>query len=245
MDPTYLIMRLPGEQETNFLILQPFVPVSAGDKQQNLSSFMTAKSDPNNYGKLQVFVMPRTGTVEGPALINSRISANSTISKEISLLNTNGSQVRLGNLLLIPIQQSLLYIRPLYVQSSQNPVPELRRVIVVYGDKSEMADTLQGALTAIFGGAPQTQEEKGNGTATPPVASGGPPAALSPTVQALLDQAQAAYDAAQTALKAGDLAGYQQQINKVGDLLRQARAAQTSNGGSGSTTTTTAPGSSA
>ena len=243
MDPSYLLMRLPDEKELSFLILQPFVPVSGGDKQQNLSSFMTAKSDPDEYGKLQVFVMPRTGFVDGPALINSRIQANSSISKEISLLNTNGSGVRLGNVLVIPIQQSLLYVRPLYIESTQNPLPELRKVIVVYGDKSAMEDRLSDALSDIFGAAPPTLEAAPTtvtgGTPTAPAAPGPP----STDVQALLNDAQAAYDAAQVALKNGDLAEYQKQINIVGDKLRQARDAETrsrSTNGASPTTTTTA-----
>jgi uncharacterized membrane protein (UPF0182 family) len=214
------------------------VPVSQGDKQQNLSSFMTAKSDPDDYGKLQVFVMPRNGFVDGPALVNARVSSNTTISKEISLLNTQGSQVLLGNVVVIPIQQSLLYIRPLYVQSSQNPLPELRKVIVVYGDRSEMGDSLQEVLTRIFGAAPPTLEERKGGTTTAPTTT---PTNVAPDVKALLDQAQAAYDAAQAALKAGDLAEFQRQLNVMADLLGKARAAADRANASSPTTTTTAP----
>jgi hypothetical protein len=168
--------------------------------------------------------------------VNARVSSNTTISKEISLLNTQGSQVLLGNVVVIPIQQSLLYIRPLYVQSSQNPLPELRKVIVVYGDRSEMGDSLQEVLTRIFGAAPPTLEERKGGTTTPTA-----PANVAPDVKALLDQAQAAYDAAQAALKAGDLAEFQRQLNVMAERLGKARAAADRTGASSPTTTTTAP----
>jgi uncharacterized membrane protein (UPF0182 family) len=235
IDPTYLLLRLPNEPRENFLILRPFVPVSSGDKQQNLSAFMTAKSDPGEYGKLQAFVMPRGGQIDGPALINSRIQSTTAISREITLLNTNNSRVLQGNVLVIPIKNSLLYIRPLYVASNQaNPLPELRKVVVVFGKKAAMGDTLQQALAQLFGDAPPTLEA---GPTTP--APGTP--APSADVQALLDQAAAAFDQADAALRAGDLAGYQAKVKEAQALV--ARAAEASKGQS--TTTTTRPAASA
>jgi uncharacterized membrane protein (UPF0182 family) len=245
MDPTYMLLRLPNEQNLSFLILRPFVFASKGDKQQNLAAFVTAKSGPGaDYGKLQAFVMPRELQVDGPALVNSRVNADPTISKEISLLGGTGSQVRLGNVLVLPVNKSLLYIRPLYVQASQNPVPELRKVIVVSGDKVAMGDTLQEALTTAFGGAPPTLEAPKNGT-TP--TSPTTPAPTNASVAQLLADAQAAYDAAQIALKNGDLGEYQRQVQIMADKIAQARAAAGASGsgsGSGSasaTTTTTRP----
>lgn len=240
MDPAYLLMRLPGESATSFLILQPFVPVSAGDKQQNLSAFMTAKSDPADYGKLQVFVTPRGRQIDGPPLVNARINASSAISKEISLLNQSGSAVRLGNVLVIPIQQSLLYVRPLYVQAAQNPVPQLRKVIVVYGERAEMGDTLQEALTAVFGGAPQTLEANAGAPSPTPGGQTGPAPAAA-TVADLLAQAQTAFADADAALKVGDLAAFQAKYRQGVELVNKAKTAS----GTNTTTTTTAPPSSA
>ena len=236
MDPTYLLLRLPGETQESFLILQPFVPSSTGDKQQNLTAFMTAKSDPEDYGKLQVYVMPRGVQIDGPALVDARIAADAPISQEITLLNQQGSQVLLGNVLVIPVENSLLYVRPLYVQSTRNPLPEFKKAIVVFGNKAVMRDSLQAALAAVFGAAPATLEQARPGAppvpgapAPPPAAGPAPATPAAPNVQQLLDQAQAAYDAAQTALRNGNLAEYQRQINVVGDLLRQVR--QSSGGG--------------
>jgi uncharacterized membrane protein (UPF0182 family) len=242
IDPAYLLMRLPNDQQDSFLILRPFVPVSAGDKQKELTAFMTAKSDASDYGKIQVFVMPRGLHIDGPSLVDSRIAADAAISKEISLLNTQGSQVLLGNVLVIPIERSIIYVRPLYVQSQRSPFPELKDVIVVYAGKAAMRPTLQEALTAVFGNAPPTREQTG-----PP----GPPSAVttpttpgvSSNVASLLDQAKAAFDQANTDLRNGDLAAYQRDNQKGVDLVNQARAQSGGGapGGGGGTTTTTAP----
>ena len=231
MDPTYLLLRLPGDSRESFLILRPFVAASQADKQQNLTAFMTAKSDPGSYGKLEVFEMPRGRQVDGPALVDARIKANTTITSEITLLNQQGSQALQGNLVVLPIENSIVYVRPLYVQSQNNPVPELKRVIVVFGERAEMGTTLQQALTKIFGSAPATLERGPQGTPTPTPPGPGAGPAPSADVQALLAQAQTAYDAAQEALRRGDLAEYQRRINEVGDLVRRANEASRAPGG--------------
>jgi uncharacterized membrane protein (UPF0182 family) len=152
MDPTYLLTTLPNESEQAFLILQPFVPVSPSDKQQNLTGFMTAKSDPNNYGQMEVFQTTPGVTIDGPALVNSAINGNPAISQEETLLNQQGSKVLLGNVITVPINQSLIYIQPLYVQA-QNPVPRLADVIVVYNGQAVHGGTLNSALCQLkFGG---------------------------------------------------------------------------------------------
>ncbi len=231
MEPYYLLTRLPGEKKESFLILQPFTPAS----RPLLSAFVVAKSDPDNYGQLEAFVMPRSQAVSGPTQVDAKINQDTEISKTISLLGRTGSQVRQGNLLVIPINRSLLYIRPLYVVAEKNPVPELKLVVVVFGDRAVARPTLQEALTALFGAAPQTLEQapgtsSGGGTTPPP--TGG----VTPTVQSLLDQALAAYQAAQTALKAGDLAEYQRQVNAMNGFVERAHQAS-----GGSPTTTTPP----
>ncbi|HET7490127.1 MAG TPA: UPF0182 family protein [Acidimicrobiales bacterium] len=234
MDPTYLLLRLPEDNTESFLILQPFVPRSTDDQQQNLSAFLVAKSDPGEYGQLQAFVLPRGRQIDGPALVDARAAADPDISHEITLLNQQGSEVRLGNVQVIPVETSLLYMRPLYVQSSRNPLPEFKRAIVVFGDKQVIAESLAGALTKIFGAAPATLEETPGQT---PVTTtpGQPTNGNSPVVVQYLADAQVAYDAAQAALKGGDLAEYQKQINVVGEKVKQAQAA------AGATPSTTTP----
>ncbi|MDY7106174.1 MAG: UPF0182 family protein [Actinomycetota bacterium] len=159
IDPQYLLMRLPEESEESFLLLRSFVPESGNDQLKELTAFMVAKSDWEEYGQLQVYEVPSTG-VDGPALVASEIESNTEIAQEITLLDQQGSQVRRGNLLLIPIEESILWVRPLYVEASnQTAVPELEKVIAVFGDEIVMEDTLEQALQEIFGEAPETLED--------------------------------------------------------------------------------------
>ena len=234
MNPYYLLTRLPNEQSESFLILQPFVPVSQSDQRKNLSAFMIAKSDPNDYGRMEAFVMPGDVSVDGPAQADAKINQDTVISSQITLLNTAGSKVLLGNMLVVPVNQSLLYIRPLYVQAVNTPQPQFKKAIVVFGDRAVMQNTLKDALQSIFGAAPPTQEQ-GAGAPSPAPAPGGPAPAPAPgpapNVKALLDQAAAAFNDAQDALKSGDLARYQADVNKGADLVRQAQQQASGSGG--------------
>jgi uncharacterized membrane protein (UPF0182 family) len=251
MDPYYLLMRLPNESTEDFLLLQPFVPRSRDDSVKVLSAFMVAKSDPLNYGQLEAFVMPRTRQVDGPAIVNARINQEPEVSREITLLSTAGSNVRLGNLLLIPIEQSLLYIRPLYIEAEGTPVPQLKKVIVVYGARVVIKDSLREAIGTLFpGSSPATLEQQGagvtapapGGTTTPPPGGGTTPPPAATSVNDLLNEATAKFTAAEEALKAGDLAGYQKATNEAKDLVRRASdAARITSGTPATTTPTTRP----
>jgi uncharacterized membrane protein (UPF0182 family) len=266
MDPTYLLTTLPNESEQAFLILQPFVPVSPSDKQQNLTGFMTAKSDPNNYGQMEVFQTTPGVTIDGPALVNSAINGNPAISQEETLLNQQGSKVLLGNVITVPINQSLIYIQPLYVQA-QNPVPRLADVIVVYNGQAVHGGTLNSALCQLkFGGVfctlpggtapPPSQFINGGGnqggTSTPPPSTPAPstPGSTPPanaTVQQLLNDAQTHFNNATAALKAGDLARYAQEVALAQKDVAQAQSLSstgTSTPPASSTTSSSTPGSS-
>jgi uncharacterized membrane protein (UPF0182 family) len=240
LDPYYLLMRLPNEQQESFLILQPFVPHSSNNSRKNMTAFMVAKSDPTDFGRLEAFVMPENQQVIGPAQVDGLINQDPNFSPQISLLNQSGSKVIQGNLLVIPVNQSLLYVRPYFVEAANTPVPQLKKVAVVYAGRVAVANTLKDALNALFGGGAQTLEQAPGGTTPPPTqAPGG--GTVSPQVSALLDQAIAEFTAADQALKAGDLAGYQSHTKKGEDLVRQARAAQSSSSSPSPTTTTTKP----
>ncbi|MDQ6782971.1 MAG: UPF0182 family protein [Actinomycetota bacterium] len=132
LQPEYLLAHLPNSTQQRFLSLQPFEPVSSSTKQQNLTAFMTASADPNDYGQLSVFETPPQDNVDGPALITNAIKSNTAISSELSLLNQGSSEVVLGQVEAIPIDQTLLYVQPIYVQSSSNQVPTVKDVVVVY-----------------------------------------------------------------------------------------------------------------
>ena len=236
MAPVYQEMRVPGQTQQSFTLLDAFVPVSSQSQIQTLSGFMIAGSDPGQYGKLQMFITPRNQPVNGPAIVASEIDANQAISKQISLLNQNGSSVLLGNVLMIPVADSLLYIQPLYVASARNAIPEIQNIIAVYGNKPAIGTTLADALTQVFQAPVST-------TVTP----GGTSNALSPTVRQLLADAQAFYAASQADLTAGNLGAYQNDINSMESDLQQVQtltgAAPAAPAASPTTTTTTAPGS--
>jgi uncharacterized membrane protein (UPF0182 family) len=235
MSPIYQVMRVPGQTTQTFTLLDAFVPVSSSSQIQNLSGFMIAGSDPGHYGQLNVFVTPRDNPPNGPALVAAKIDAQPNISSQISLLNQNGSSVLLGNLLQIPFAGSLLYIQPLYVESSRNPFPELQRVIAVYGNQSAtIGNSLSAALTTLFAAPVQISPTTGGSTTT----------TLSPEAQSLLAQAQASYTQAQADLKAGNLAAYQNDINAMESSL-QAVQALTGGPVASTTTTTTNPNSAA
>ena len=211
MEPYYLLMRLPDAPKAEFLILQPFVPFSEDDSRRELSGFMVAKSDPDDYAKLEVFVMPRDRQVDGPAIVNARINQEPEVSQLITLLSRAGSEVLLGNLLVIPVDQSLVYVRPLYVQATgANAVPELKKVIVAFGDRIAIRDSLQDALVAVFGDAPETLEEGPGAPGQPP----GTGSVLPAEVQQLLDEAARAFADADAALRAGDPVGYAQKMQE-------------------------------
>ncbi len=239
MQPSYQLLRLPGETGLSFVLTEPFVPVSQNNQLQTLSGFLAASSDPGSYGSLTAYVSPRAQQVDGPLLVNAAISASPAISQAISLLDQHGSQVEFGQMLMVPVHKALLYIRPLYVQSSQNPLPELKQVIVVYGTQAAMEPTFAGALNDIFGvTVPGTwganESTSSSSTSAPPASS------TTATISSLLSQAQTLYNQAQADLKAGNLGLYQSAINQMASLLAQAQALA-SGSSSGSSTSTTTP----
>ena len=220
MDPYYLLMRLPGEPREDFLILQPFVPTSKDDSRKNLTAFMVAKSDPQNYGQLEVFVMPRNSQVPGPALVDAQINQDPNISQQITLLGqaSSGSRVRLGSLLVIPVNQSLLFIRPLYLEAERTAQPQFKKAIVVYANRAVMKDTLREALVELFGAAPETLEA---GQTQPPPEQPQTPTQpgrgpiVSAQLQQLFDQLRTTLAAANDAKSKGNLAEFEAKYNEA------------------------------
>jgi uncharacterized membrane protein (UPF0182 family) len=133
------------------MLLIPFVPIGSSTERQNLTAFMTASSDPQNYGALTVYETPPGQTVDGPALITNAIRSNPAISSELTLLNQQGSNVELGEVAVVPIDQTLLYVQPVYVESSANQIPTLKDVVVVYNSKAYQSQnaSLDNALCQI------------------------------------------------------------------------------------------------
>jgi hypothetical protein len=141
-------MKLTGinSQEEEFVLSQVYTPIS----RNNLNALLFARSDEQNYGKLLLYTLPKERLVYGPEQIEALINQDPVISERISLWSRDGSRVIQGNLLVIPIEESLLYVEPLYLEAEKNSLPTLARVIVVYGNQIAMAETLNQALTAIF-----------------------------------------------------------------------------------------------
>ena len=146
MLPWYTVMRLPGEQHEEFIQMLPFTP----RQKDNLAAWMVARSDGDSYGRLMVFEFPKQKVIFGPRQVIARISQDQVISPQITLWNQQGSEVIQGTLLVIPIEESLLYIRPLYLRSAGGKIPELKRVIVAYHNQIVMEESLEEALDRIF-----------------------------------------------------------------------------------------------
>ncbi|MDP9405474.1 MAG: UPF0182 family protein, partial [Actinomycetota bacterium] len=150
--PLYQLLRLPGDTDPEFALLQPYTP--RGEDRDNLIAYLVARSEPERYGQLQALLMPPGETVFGPEQVQARINQDGEISRELSLLNQRGSAVIYGNLLTIPIGDALLYAQGLFLRAEQSEIPELTKVVLVFGDRVVMRDTLAEALEALFGVAP-------------------------------------------------------------------------------------------
>jgi len=146
MIPYYIIMRLPKEQKEEFILMRPFTP----SRKDNMIAWMCARSDAPNYGQLIVYSLPKDKLIYGPLQIEARINQKPDISSELTLWGQQGSHVIKGNLLVIPIKNSFIYVEPVYLQSEQGEIPELKRVIVAFKEKIEMRKTLDEALKAVF-----------------------------------------------------------------------------------------------
>ena len=241
ISPVYSLLRLPGQSTESFVMLRPFVPFSEDDSKKTLTSFMVANSDPAQYGKLTVYEMPSGFNIDGPSIVNANILSDPEVSKYTTLLNQQGSRTQFGSLMLTPVNNSIIYVRPLFVSSDNNTqIPELKQVIAVFGGQVVMKPTLREALQTLFPGAdPQTFESVGepqgsgsgsgtvidNGTTPAPTTTTTTvPSTGNATKDQLIDQAARALTDADTALRNGDLAGYQSKVREAQNLLTQAQA---------------------
>lgn len=207
LEPYYIIMRLPGEEQEEFVLMLPFTP----KKKDNMITWLAARSDGAKYGKLIAYNFPKDKLIYGPRQIEARISQNPTISEQFTLWGQKGSQVIRGSLLVIPIEKSILYVEPIYLKAEKGQLPELKRVVVASGDQIAMKETLAESLSAIYTGLPK--EELPAPTQTPP--------ARSDKLTELAKQAQEHYNKAQEYLKAGDWTGWGEELDKMSEALRQ------------------------
>jgi uncharacterized membrane protein (UPF0182 family) len=209
MLPRHIIMKLPGEKKEEYILMLPFTPRA----KDNLSAWMVARNDGENYGKLSVYRFPKDKLVFGPKQIIGRINQDPVISQQISLWSQGGSQVIQGPLLVIPIEESLLYVRPLYLKAEAGKIPELKRVIVAYENKIAMEETLEEGLSKIFG----------IGAAGKPQESGAVIKSQLPPTQDDHERWRRAAEAYEEALRAqrdGDWARYGEAIRRLGEILK-------------------------
>jgi hypothetical protein len=217
MEPYYTIMRLPRERDVEFVQMLPFTP----RRKDNLAAWMVARSDGSHYGRLLVFQFPKQKVVFGPRQIVARINQDQAISPQLTLWNQQGSEVIQGTLLVIPVEESLLYVRPLYLRSAGGKIPELKRVIVAYQSQIVMEDTLDIAIEKIFrkgvvSRPPGLEPSPGEATASPmPAMTGGE------SVDALADLARQHFERALQAQRDGNWAQYGEEIRQVGAVLGQ------------------------
>jgi uncharacterized protein len=207
MTPYYIIMRLPGEPQAEFFLMIPMVP----SRRDNMIAWLAVRCDSPGYGKLIVYEFPKEKLVYGPFQIEARINQNTEISQQLSLWNQMGSRVIRGNLLVIPIENSLLYVSPLYLRAEQGQVPELKRVIAAYGDHVVMKETLTEALAALFI-EPGAQPAAPGGKNGPPLAG------------AAADRARLAlehYNRAIDRLRAGDWTAFGAELEAVRGMLEE------------------------
>ena len=205
MAPYYMIMRLPGEARAELVLMLPMVP----SQRDNMIAWLVARCDPPDYGKVVVYEFPKDKQVFGPFQIEARIQQNTEISQQIALWNQMGSRVIRGHLLVVPIENSILYVSPLYLRATTGQLPELKRVIAAYGDRVVMEETLSAALAALFKDTAPPLARPAEAAAA---GSPGPP-------DARAREALAHYDRAIERLKAGDWSGFGAELDALRPLL--------------------------
>jgi uncharacterized membrane protein (UPF0182 family) len=238
--PYYQLLQLPGEDAAEFVLLRPYAPFSRDDRRQQLTAFMVARSDPEHYGELVVYEMPSGNPPKGPGIVAADIRSDETVSRLQTELGQQGSDVLYGNLILIPIDDTLLYVQPFYVQQSEEErqIPLLRKVIAAFGDEVAVENTLGEALTALFGESvvtpDQTSPEDPGGEPTEPGEPEEPTGTVAERVAQLIADAQQLYDEADAALAEGDFATFGEKYDeaqaKIDEASRLLAGADTGEG---------------
>ena len=208
----HMVMRLPGERQAEFILMVPFTPRG----KDNLASWMVARNDGEHYGELVVYRFPKQSLVFGPTQIVNRINQDTEIARQVALWDQGGSQVIRGNLLVIPIEESLIYVMPLYLRAQGGRIPELKRVVVAYQNRVVMEETLDAGLAQLFGGGAEARREPARVAATPGAAP-----ATNARAADLARRANESYRRALEAQRAGDWARYGEELRRLEDLLRQ------------------------
>jgi uncharacterized membrane protein (UPF0182 family) len=219
----HIVMKLPGEPQEEYIVMTPFTP----RQKDNLAAWMVARNDGDNYGELVVYRFPRQSLVFGPSQIVNRMNQDTEISRQISLWDQRGSQVIRGSLLVIPIEESLIFVQAIYLRAEGGRIPELKRVVVAYQNQVVMEETLEQGLARLFGGAGAIVPT----TVVSEELSPGDTEVATSSVAELARQASEHFDLAMAAQRAGEWARYGEEMRLVGELLRQLREAGSGGGG--------------
>ena len=211
MNPYYLIVKLPEAEREEYVLMLPATPA----RKANMIAWLSARCDEPNYGRLMVYKLPKEKMIYGPMLIERRIDQDTDISREITLWSQRGSDVLRGNLLVIPIGDSFIYVEPLYLRATQSGMPELKRVLVVHGEKLTMAKDLRQGLEDLFSDRPGPEHLGGKAAASSLPSSA--PVNLSALAKAALEH----FDRANGLLQSGDFAGYGESVKALRQVLIQ------------------------
>lgn len=211
MSPNYYIMKLPGESQAEFVNTIPYTPM---DK-QNMMSLLVARNDGEHYGELVLYQLPKNKIIYGPEQIEAQIDQNTEISKEFSLWNSSGSTYTRGNMFVIPIENSLIYVEPVYLEATNSSIPEVKRVIVAYNDRIAYEETLEEALISLFGASDGSNQGTPSGTDIETPEDGGYSQAQ------LIEKANEAYAKAVQAQQNGNWAAYGTYLDQLQSYLTQ------------------------
>ena len=214
MKPNYYIAKLPGEDKAEFFNSLPFTPKS----KQNMTALMVARNDGDNYGQLVLYQFPKSRTIYGPEQIEAQIDQNTEISKEFSLWNSSGTKYRRGNMFIIPINTSVLYVEPVYLEAQNSSIPEVKRIIMAYDDEIAYEETLAECLVSLFGDGAE-DGVSGQGTGEP--SDDGQQSSGEMSQTELIAAAAAAYENATEAQKKGDWAGYGKYMDELEKYLNK------------------------
>jgi len=203
----HMVMRLPGERDPEFILMRPFTP----RQKDNLAAWMVARNDGAHYGELAVYRFPRQRLVFGPNQVVNRINQDTEVSRQVTLWDQRGSEVLRGELLVLPVEGSLIYVQPLYLRAQGGRIPELKRVVAVHEGRVSMGESLDAALSGLYD----------EGTATAPPALRLPETPVTGESASLVRQAREHYDRARAAQRADDWATYGEEMRRLGEVLRE------------------------
>lgn len=211
VESNYVMFKLPEEERTEFLLAVPYTP----NNKNNMTALFIARNDGDNYGELVLYKFPKNENIPGPMMIESRIDQDSNISPQLTLWSQKGSNVLRGNVLVIPIENSLLYIEPIYLKAdNENSLPEMKRVVVAYQDKIVMEETLDEALSRIFGDIRQEVDDDN-------IVDDVETDIMEGDIEELIKNANDVFNKAKEASQNGDWAKYGEYINQLEDILNQ------------------------